>query len=681
MNINNNCPFNPLNNSSQDSPPLVEVIKEKTNPEITHCANNALSNLQHNSSQPITIRTPNLLHDNNLIEIEVSQNYIKNLQIYVLNEEPYIKEKYSEKLFKDLEDDVLRLRIWKCFYDKSFPKTILQYLEVSPCSESTTIEIFLQNDFSVEEVLKAKKTKDPSFFGKYVHAYCKKFGVSPEDFRFYNLFDPDLLSRLNFLKEVGYPFNSQILSDIFHSQNYVCIIFFLRQLSPEQQERYSLEILRLQLKFEDPKVGEIVSFYIPKIAENCTLEILSEAVLSRRSWFLNWILNQNLFFDLEGVKLLIPLALKTYTLLSIKILCNYTSQDYNEIVVQEFFSDNYDEKCLSNLTKLAIMSPLTSIYELVVNNKFLLSHLQGALKMASLLVRFPHQEMTTPISPKFQNIEKYLAISLLYAKENRIFIEEANICLLKMSREELLARIVENRYQRLEKNNSAHRCYKEKTKYNLSLSTSLLSWRYGWSLRHLKKITFDGESRYQASSLGESVALKDNLIEYSYSFFNKKTSKVESYVTTYLGASALDYRKKSFDWFHTSSHTILALEDHMEEIHFEILNFNLKSSDQENKQKFLEMVARGYWLTATLCEMLRGTPHNAMIWLNLVYEHHRLPPPIPKLEHFFLDNTALMLPVDRFVKEWETFFEPTFEQFLEKCNGPNLQATSLAIKA
>ncbi|MEI8365183.1 MAG: hypothetical protein WCF65_02085 [Parachlamydiaceae bacterium] len=37
--------------------------------------------------------------------------------------------------------------------------------------------------------------------------------------------------------------------------------------------------------------------------------------------------------------------------------------------------------------------------------------------------------------------------------------------------------------------------------------------------------------------------------------------------------------------------------------------------------------------------------------------------PSPKLEHFFLDNTMLMIPIEEAIRKWKTFFEPTFEEF------------------
>lgn len=61
---------------------------------------------------------------------------------------------------------------------------------------------------------------------------------------------------------------------------------------------------------------------------------------------------------------------------------------------------------------------------------------------------------------------------------------------------------------------------------------------------------------------------------------------------------------------------------------------------------------------------LRGTPHNALMLLNLIYKHHGLPPPVPTLNNFFLDNTMLMLPYEKAVKDWSTYFEPTLDKVL-----------------
>ena len=78
---------------------------------------------------------------------------------------------------------------------------------------------------------------------------------------------------------------------------------------------------------------------------------------------------------------------------------------------------------------------------------------------------------------------------------------------------------------------------------------------------------------------------------------------------------------------------------------------------RENQEEFYKLVVRGYWLITTLSEMGRGTPHNAIIWLNIVYDKNKLPPPIPKMEYFMLDNMMLVLTVEEAIARWHTFFE------------------------
>lgn len=124
---------------------------------------------------------------------------------------------------------------------------------------------------------------------------------------------------------------------------------------------------------------------------------------------------------------------------------------------------------------------------------------------------------------------------------------------------------------------------------------------------------------------------------------------------------------------HTPQTTLKEIQNHVEELQKEILTYNLNFTDSKNLKLFYEKVARGYWLIATLCETVRGTPHNAMIWLNLMYEHHKLPPPIPKIDHFFLDNTMLVTPVEKAIENWESYFESPLDVSLKKTHGDTWQ--------
>lgn len=45
------------------------------------------------------------------------------------------------------------------------------------------------------------------------------------------------------------------------------------------------------------------------------------------------------------------------------------------------------------------------------------------------------------------------------------------------------------------------------------------------------------------------------------------------------------------------------------------------------------------------------------------------PPPIPKIDHFFLDNTMIVTPVEKAIENWESYFESTLDAALRNHYG------------
>jgi hypothetical protein len=566
--------------------------------------------------------------------------------------------------------------------------SIISILKQNRIARSRVIEI-LASRCSSEQIIKIAKTiGDKQLLKDCVLFFHGKITRGPNDADFSDLTNPQLVNKIDTLLAEGYPITTQTLDQAFYSNNYACINLILKYASKEWLEQNAQHILKRMMELEEPTVGNLLFQHFPQILSRVDLfPILSEAVAKRHGWFVEWALANGGQIKTDAIEQLMPTALESCNLRMIKSLCQSLKPQtdltikfqYPQILGLEEIKDK--NQLLEKVASFAINSPLADLYELVALYPQIGTVLSEALEIASLLVRFPNARWAREVNVKFENSADYIQNSIEYAQENRKFIRLILPKLSSLSRDQLLNEIIADRYGRMKQPNESY-----KTKqidqpaptytplkhvtlndiYPMTYRTTTGLNRYGWSIRHFINLGFNWAKQTWEYPPYSSMQPTFKGIQFSYSF---KTSQgqLQEFPLTVLD-------KYMSHWSHTDEATIQALQQHLEDLHREILDFPLASSNQE---EFFEKVAMGYWLIATLCETWRGTPHNAMIWLNLVYEHHHLPPPIPKIEHFFLDNTMLMIPFEKAVKDWHSFFEPTLDQALAKMPNSREQIKNL----
>jgi hypothetical protein len=540
----------------------------------------------------------------------------------------------------------------------------------------------------------ADKIEDKQLFKDYVLFFNKKINRGPDDWLFFDIFDDQSFEKVKMLIEKGYPLTSQTISQVLYSHNYTCIRYVLDHMTDEEIERNAAHILKELMKIEESKIGELIIKRAPGIfAKVDTFSLLSDAVSKRHAWFVDWSLAHSGKLTSDELKKLMPLALDSSNLQIIKSLCQHTDQEgvqnpilYPQILGLEKITD--EKELLQRVTAFAITSPLPDVHKLAALYPNQIGKvLPEALEIASLLVRFPNKEYAQEVNPKFEKTAAYLEDSVFYAHENLDFMTSMQPELdgKNKTRNQLLDAIMDNRFRRMKNPNNKYKTkqidspmpvytpLRYKTSANIHLmtfSTSKSFTRYGWSIRHFADMSFDWDDQKWKIPPGYSMELKEKLNyrkgidrQILYSYPDPLNPETKYPLTSLSGLLT--------QWDHTGAKTIKELQPHLETLQREILDF--PPLNPSNQKEFFDKVARCYWLMATSCETLRGTPHNVMIWLNLVYTHHHLPPPIPKMDHFFLDNTMLMIPVEKAIEDWHSFFEPTLDQSLaDESNGHEL---------
>ncbi len=485
----------------------------------------------------------------------------------------------------------------------------------------------------------------------------------------------DDIAKLDELFELGYPITTVALKLTFEMSNYRLIEHLLSKVSEGWVMENKDEILALLSRVEDPMIMDLMFKNAPQLASECSLDILQSSINQLHGVFVGKILSSGRKVSPEEMNVLLPNAIMRGNLAVIRKLCEQNeSISYPEVLHLETYKT--PEARMELLKRYALFSPLEEVQLLVASYPDLAPLFAKVMQTISLMVRFPNPALAADVVRP----QNYVSNSWAYAEENREFINNILTDMEKMTRGELLDKIVANRFMRRPNLNPEYNM-KQKDLPNILRETPTLKKsmkisdqtipvkpyqpainRYSWSIRHLAQFCYNTKNSAW-EDLPPSVKIASfinfpNALNYHYTFTDDQNGRHE-YPTTVL-------RDDWGQWIHTSAATINNLEDHAEALHKEILSFNLDLTDPNNKKEFFEKVARGYWLIGTLCERLRGTPHNAMMWLNLVYEHHNLPPPVPKIDHFFLDNTALMLPIEQFIEQWESFFEPPLDATVER---------------
>ena len=473
----------------------------------------------------------------------------------------------------------------------------------------------------------------------------------------------------NFVNHFGYPVTLEMLLESMNRYNYQFIEFILGHVDNDwanESERES--ILKTLLRIEDPTMGEMILQRFPEIENLPSFnELLEEAVRGGRSWSVAFLLRNRRDISREQLAILMPLALQSYNLPLIRRLSSYDSAHYPypEILGLESSQQN-DDEFFHRLLGFAMHSPLHEIYDLATGR--IQNVLPELLQLLSLMVRFPNPELRSEV-PHIgtMSIEEYIRESREYARANRQLIEEtlSSENNHQISRVQLLDRIVRDRFQRLPTELHLQTRLEYTTNYDgAQLVQTLLihritgiSNRYGFALRHLLNRAYDG-NRHEFNLPPEVSLEGDTRIVFTHPVRSGRifSSQRRLPITALNFASLLwNHNQYSSD----EQRNIDEMYSFWDNLHREIMDFPLDPNDPASRISFFQKVARAYWLNATMCEMRRGTPHNAMMWLNFVYAHHHLPPPIPRLEHFYLDNTMLMMPVEWAIENWEEFFEPS----------------------
>lgn len=332
--------------------------------------------------------------------------------------------------------------------------------------------------------------------------------------------------------------------------------------------------------------------------------------------------------------------------------------------------------------KYALCSPLEDVIALMEPED--LAKLPEFLKTLSLLVRLP-QGFRGAIDKEFWNFEEYAKSSRNYAKGNLEFIKGELDFISKQENlsnytlKGLLGRIVNSRKQN---NPSLIDDYLE---FKIDMPANLPAQNYTvLADRYLpcSKFLIDSINSYSnnpESSKNMKVTLSDIIFTYP---IDKEDIPITTivfqqniYTRSFIFNNQTDEEKlldflldtvHEMVWMHPKRNSILKCQDRREKLHKQIFEYKLDLNDQQHLKDFYALVAEHYWLMSTLCETFRGTPHNSMVTLNEIYLYHELPPPIPKLGYYFLDNVMLVMPVNEAIAKWHTFFEKPWDKLTKR---------------
>lgn len=469
-----------------------------------------------------------------------------------------------------------------------------------------------------------------------------------------------------------YQIGPKLVESALKFHNYTLLNVIFSSLSREQLETFSKLIVDELKSEEDPMIGAILIKHQPDfVKQYVSKEVLKSAVTEGRGWFVRWVLENGIALDQKEINALLPLALKTFNLEIIQSLYEYAEKKKLSVEVdfETFFNTNLPKEKeiqFDYLFGYFMNSSLSRAMKLIDFDPSLFVHVPRILELLSVITRFPEKyrneidydrHITLDEEKPQSNVsaEKYISKSKEYAEANRKFIDSIVLNMPK-THKELLNSIATEKFSRV-KNDPFYIDYvRDRFGPNNAFVgetpiTGVVD-RYNHSLRHFCEIAFGSNTGNKMSDY-PSIKIENGDPVFHYTDRNGESKKLTT------------IRQFSFSmfWLHTASKTVEELQSEIELLHQQLLE-KKDLSNPENKKLFNEKIARYYYLASTLCEKGRGTPHNAMMMLNIFYAYHKLQPPIPVLEHFFLDNTMLMLPIEVVIERWESFFEPTLETWV-----------------
>lgn len=512
------------------------------------------------------------------------------------------------------------------------------------------------------------------------------------------------------------PITQEMLRGCLTTLNYHAIDNLLKASDKQFIVDSKEAIFEVLMAYRDPHLGGLISKHAPYLAAMIDTRTLNTGAEEGNDWFIEWAIAGGRVLPPEEAAKLLPEALNAGNLRLIRRLSEIASKGNEAISYPEnLLMDDIDKPGFRKemVMHFALFSPLEEVYTLVAQHPQWAEALEQVAALLPLLVRFPTMQFAGQIGYRGRSLADYISGTMNYAEENRTITGKLLPMLSHpdtgiLSRKALLESIVENRFSRLvakakedqrdfifkiEKLKAYSRFRKDETDWRISHSTPIYEansksinvitslgptvytlitdakpQRYSWSLKHLGELCYNKETNEWHLPSNETVdIIRDidpllhivQVLSYKYTYTSDDGKRVEL-PTTKINQRMMD---------HTPHQTIQKLQDHLESLHTQLVSYDLDFANPESLKQFNEMIARGYWLIATLCETDRGTPHNAMIWLNLMYEHHKLPPPIPKIDHYFLDNTMIVTPLEKAIEKWETYFEPPLDVALEAKYG------------
>lgn len=451
------------------------------------------------------------------------------------------------------------------------------------------------------------------------------------------------------LKQAFCQFNYPLISEWINN---------FKKTMPEQE--LDTIVLEKLLQYSSDNLAKIALNYNPNIFKNCPLSTFEKAVDDGNYWFVTQAVENGFKInDKAKADELIQKTQNFYSLPLIKNICraakDVTKVSYPDILQLPENEEERNEKFI----KYATFSPLEDVLPLM-NAKDLAQSPQ-MLKKVALFVRFPMKKYVKEMTKK-DDIESYIKNTLEYADGNLQFVESNLPQIKNHTRVGLIKSIFESRLKAStlsEENKVPYSTFRisdlpRKVNHGTPIYHSNRDLRYQHCLHHLSDYLLKNPVNKTAT-----LERKDSEILYYYTLPDQTRVELNKLLFK-------EGEENSGKWLHPAAKVILACQEKAEALHSELLDSTVDLTNPANKKEFFEKVAEGYWLIATLCETHRGTPHNSMVWLNMIYAHHGLPPPIPKLDHFFLDNTMIALPLDEVKANWNSYFEPDVSEVVDK---------------
>lgn len=492
----------------------------------------------------------------------------------------------------------------------------------------------------------------------------------------------------------GYSITASMLWKCVQLKNYRFLNFIFSKLSEESLKSFSEDIFAFLILSEDATLNKLVSDALKSknvfdYANSLSEKLLTQTVMKGCKEFVRWALDNGK--KIGSCKKLLEIALTTYNIPLIKHLFNHgktTGELKQENYLEILGFGESTKKDADLLFKYLAFSPLSEILKLVHAFPYLASSLQEVLPLTAFFVRFPlhlgfivsdglhssssfnylelgKDENDFTLTSKM--IENFLFSTLQYAQKNLLTARKIAEFLPKLNHAQLLKEIVNARESDFGLINQSYKQVKDSS-HTRNVETALIKTthghtRYWHSLKHFSIIAFGLQEAVSITAKYPALLdVKEYRHEKIVDFYYTKKDKIIGTVNTLVISSLNSYPSQSQSplkylyWKHPLGDEISKFANELEELHQQLLDKDLPKRD---RRLFDETMARYYYLIATLSEYKRGTPHNAMMVLNIFYIYHRLNPPIPTLEHFFLDNTALNVPLTRFIEMWPTFFEKT----------------------